>query len=144
MEAVDLKTLVSEVMTKKVYSLAPNDLMGKVKTLFDQHRIHHIPIVDEEQRVVGMVSTQDYHKILHAFTVFSTQASQAFNRSIQGALLVKDIMVKNVVTIREDEPIQVAAKCFLENKFHALPVVDAAGKLCGILTSHDLLALAFS
>lgn len=55
-------------------------------------------------------------------------------------LTAKDIMTTNVVSIEEDADIAQAAKLLLEKGFNGVPVVDAAGKLTGLLCQADLVA----
>src|SRR5208283_1223633 len=52
---------------------------------------------------------------------------------------VKDVMTRNVIAIRADEPVLKAARLMLQNRISGLPVVDASGKLAGIVTEGDFL-----
>ena len=52
---------------------------------------------------------------------------------------VSDFMTREVVTVRPDTPVLVAARLMLERKISGLPVVDDAGCVVGIVTEHDLL-----
>ena len=55
-------------------------------------------------------------------------------------LTVKDIMSKNIVSVKPDTEIIEAAKILLENRFNGLPVVDDSGKVVGIICQSDLVA----
>ena len=52
---------------------------------------------------------------------------------------VADFMTREVVTVRPDTPVLIAARQMLERKISGLPVVDDAGCVVGIVTEHDLL-----
>ena len=52
---------------------------------------------------------------------------------------VSDFMTREVVTVRPDTPVLIAARQMLERKISGLPVVDAAGCVVGIVSEHDLL-----
>ena len=53
---------------------------------------------------------------------------------------VRDVMTPNVISIAEDDTIVKAARIMLQNRISGLPVVDAAGKLVGVVTEGDFLA----
>ncbi len=139
---MDKSTPVSEIMTVHVLTVSPNDSMEKVQDIFEQHAIHHIPVV-EQKKIAGIISQGDYLKIQHSFTIFNTQDSEAYNEIVMRSLLVKDVMTKQVATLFPDDTVEIAAGYFRENLFHALPVVDRDSNLLGILTTYDLLNFAF-
>ncbi len=140
---IDRTTTVSEIMTTDVIFLRPGDTMEKVADIFRMNNIHHIPIIDENGKVVGIVSQSDYHKILHGFTLFKTEKSEEYNKAILRSLLVKEVMTKQVAKLNPDDKLTVAAGYFRENLFHAIPVVDRKGSLVGIISTYDMLNYAF-
>lgn len=134
---------VSQIMTTEVIFLEPNDTMDKTQQIFQAHNIHHIPVIDEG-KVVGIISKSDYLKLLHGFTLFKTHKSESYNEAIMRSLLVKEVMTRQVATIKPEDTVELAAGFFRENLFHALPVVDDSGNLLGIVTTYDLLNYAFA
>jgi CBS domain-containing protein len=140
---IDRTTTVSEIMTTDVIFLRPGDTMEKVADIFRMNNIHHIPIIDDNGKVVGIVSQSDYHKILHGFTLFKTEKSEEYNKAILRSLLVKEVMTKQVAKLNPEDKLTVAAGFFRENLFHAIPVVDRQGSLVGILSTFDMLNYAF-
>ena len=46
---------IGSIMTTQVIYISPTETMDKVRAIFEEHNIHHIPVVDE-QKVVGMIS----------------------------------------------------------------------------------------
>jgi acetoin utilization protein AcuB len=99
--------------------------------------------VDSANKVIGIISKTDFHKLEHGFTLFRSKESQAYNDAIMRSLLANDVMTKQVVTLLPEESIMVAVDIFKENLFHAIPVVDKHHKLLGILTTYDLLTYAY-
>lgn len=128
---------VSNIMTKKVITLSPNDNLLNVEHIFNQHKIHHIPVV-EEGKLVGMVSKEDYNKSVPFFNVDSHQLQNYLEK-----VLVKEVMIKRVATVSPSERVDVAALIFHENRFHALPVVDEKKAVVGIVTTFDLIEYAY-
>lgn len=134
---------IRDLMTNPVITLHPSDKMEKAAEIFENKPFHHIPVVDDERKVVGIISRHDYYKILNAFTVFSTENSIKSNETILKALLTRDVMTQQIATINVNDPINKAVGIFQENRFHALPVVDDQKQLQGIITTYDLLSYAF-
>ncbi|MEY3053351.1 MAG: hypothetical protein RLY31_3136 [Bacteroidota bacterium] len=140
---IDRSLKVSQLMTTDVLFVRPDDIMEEVDKIFRRNNIHHIPVVDSNQQVVGMISRSDYYKILHGFTLFRTEKSESYNQAILRSLLAKEVMVRHVAKLNPEDTVTVAAGFFRENLFHAIPVVDNIGKLVGIITTFDLLNFAF-
>lgn len=134
---------VKDLMTTSVVTVHPSDKMETVAEIFENRDFHHIPVVDDDRQIVGMISRHDYYKVLNAFTIFSTANSRAANETTLRALLTRDVMTKQLATIHEYDSIEKAVGMFQENLFHALPVVNDDRRLVGILTTYDLLAYAF-
>lgn len=128
---------VSEIMTKTVITVSPNDTLLNVEHIFEKHKIHHIPVI-EEGKVVGLVSKADYNKSVPFFHVDDEQL-QTYLEQVP----VKDVMIKKIATINANERLDVAALIFNENYFHALPVVNEKKELLGIITTFDLLKEAY-
>ena len=58
-------------------------------------------------------------------------------------ILVRDVMTRHLATLNPDEKVGAAAEIFLENRFHAVPVVNEDFDLVGLITSFDILRYAF-
>ena len=134
---------IENVMTTEVISLAPDDVMEKVRDIFDHYSIHHIPVVDSRRKVVGIVSREDLFKVLHGFSLFKAQQSETYNNAILRSLLVGEVMTGQVARLSPKDSLQTAADYFRENLFHAIPIVDENDRLVGILTTYDLINYAF-
>ena len=134
---------IRDLMTSPVVTLHPSNKMEKAAEIFENQNFHHIPVVDDDRRVVGIISRHDYYKVLNAFTVFSTENSRRANETTLKALLARDVMTKQLATIHINDPVEKAVDMFKENMFHALPVVNDEKKLEGIITTFDLLSYAF-
>ena len=67
----------------------------------------------------------------------------SIEKSLDGSTLVRDIMSKKVVKINPDDKVGTAAELFLDNRFHALPVVTDDNYLVGLVTTFDVLRYEF-
>jgi acetoin utilization protein AcuB len=134
---------VRQIMSDKVLTVGPDTVMTEVVRLFKSNTVHHIPVV-ENGRVLGMISSGDFHRLEHHFTLFKTHRSDEMNEAIFSSLLAKEVMQTPVATVRASDTVQFAADIFKENLFHALPVLDDHKKLVGILTPYDLMVYAYT
>ncbi len=121
---------VSTIMTKELLTIAPDETMDKVLKIFKENRIHHLPVVKDD-KIVGLITTSDLLWLNRSFDHYDE-------------LLVSDVMSKNLARLDADAKIGTAAQIFLKNWFHALPVVDHAGNLVGMVTSFDVLRYSYT
>lgn len=137
------KAPVSQAMTSEVKCVHPDTTMDKVAEIFETHNFHHVPVTDADGKVLGIISSTDWHRLEDHFTLFKTQESTTLNKKIMRTLLAKEVMTKQLASVRADDSLEYAVDIFRENLFHALPVVNNEKKLIGILTPFDLMVWAF-
>ncbi|TXB62406.1 CBS domain-containing protein [Phaeodactylibacter luteus] len=127
---------VKSIMTTNLLTVTTGDKLTAVKEIFDNHRVHHIPVVRYKE-LVGIISKTDF---LHFLRGFNRNAEDEFvNEARMRAYKVEDIMTKGIAKLAPEDRINVALEIFLENRFHAIPVVNAAGELEGLLTTFDII-----
>jgi len=119
---------VETIMIKNLITLGPESTVAHAVEIFKSKRIHHIPVVDEG-RLVGLITT---HDLWNKFV-----APDAF-----GTTVIKDIMSKKLVKLEPEDKVGTAAELFLDNRFHALPVVKD-DMLVGMVTTFDVLRYEF-
>lgn len=134
---------VSEIMTKKLIAVLPTDPLQMVNDIFQNHNIHHIPVV-RHLDLIGIISKTDFLKAIHGAKLESEESAVEYNRQIFSKYKAEDIMTRNVVIINPNDKIGVAAEIFLENYFHAIPIVNDERELVGIVSSYDIVKLFFS
>lgn len=126
---------VSTIMTTKLMAVNPEDSLTQVQEIFDNHNIHHIPVV-RHKTILGIISKSDFLHVLHGFT--KNQNDQILEDTRISNWKAKDIMTEKLVKIDSSEPIRTAIDLFKINWFHAIPVVDD-GELVGMITTHDII-----
>ncbi|MEV4143787.1 CBS domain-containing protein [Amycolatopsis sp. NPDC049691] len=128
---------VGSVMTTEVATVGPDTPFKAVAVLLASWNISGAPVVDEDGRVLGVVSQGDLleHEAPHG--PLKPGSRQAKRKA--GAAFVADLMTKPAVTVRSADDVTVAAKLLEEHHFHRLPVVDDLGKLVGVVSRSDLL-----
>jgi acetoin utilization protein AcuB len=137
-----LHVQVGEIMSKDVYFVTPDTTIDKVMEVFDSHDFNHLPVIENDQ-LVGILSKSDMLLLSCAFPLDDPEKRRARDRELFSRMLAGEIMTRQVVRLRPDMLVSVAAGIFLENMFRAMPVVDQQGKLVGILSWIDLLRLAY-
>jgi len=135
---------VKQLMTTDLTTLGPNDNLNKVDQVFSTHKFHHIPIVNKEGQILGIISRTDFYKLEDSFTIFNTAEARNSNASLFQSLFTREIMTKQLVTLKSEDTTIMAMGMFKENLFHALPIVDDTNKLLGLLTTFDLLTYAYN
>lgn len=138
----DRSAPISDIMTTKVKSIGPNTTMDTVNEIFSTSHFHHLPVVEEEC-VVGIISSKELYLLKDHFTLFKNRDAETTNNLILRSLLAKEVMTKNIVTVKATDTVDYAVDIFRENLFHALPVVDEEKKLVGIVTPYDIMTWAF-
>lgn len=133
---------VSEIMTKKLIIALPTDSLEVINDIFGQHNIHHIPVV-RHLDLVGIISKTDFYKATHESKIEGEESAQTFNKNLFSNFKAEDLMTKHVVKIGPNDKIGTAAEIFLENYFHAIPVINDDNQLVGIVSSYDIIKMFF-
>jgi len=124
---------VRDVMTRDPKTLGRNDQLSLADDLMQQERIRHLPVLDEDGELVGIVSQRDMFRGALARALGYGETAQ---RRMLGMLVVKEVMSTQLVTVGPEAPIADAARTMVDRKIGCLPVVEG-GKLVGILTESD-------
>lgn len=130
--------LVSDLMTTDVTTVGRNQNLKSADDIMRLGRIRHLPVVDEEGALAGIVTQRDlfYSGLLRALGY----GSFARDKALDG-LLVKEAMHTEVLTATPQTPLSQAAEQMLASKVGCLVVVSDR-KIVGILTEADFVKLA--
>lgn len=129
---------VEELMTSKVFTVDPNDLIDRVFFLIHYEKVRHIPVI-EKGKVIGMVSDRDLYKALGPKSNSRGIIESANDTQLHVvSKKVRNIMRRGIITVKPDQYASEAASLMAEHKIGALPVINN-GKLVGILSATDIL-----
>ena len=125
-------------MTQEVVTLGRNESLRSLDDVMRLGRIRHLPIVDDDGLLAGIVSQRDlFHSgLLRALGYGSHAQGKALD-----ALVAKEAMKTDVVTTTPETPLKDAARLMLDRKIGCLVVLDGS-KIAGILTESDFVKLA--
>lgn len=126
---------VADCMTRGPATIRADALARGAAEMMRTRRIRHLPVVDGDRGLVGIVTDRDLRHVIFDPVV---QARAGHLADVLGAITVSDIMTRAVVTARPEMPLQEAARLMHERKVGALPVV-VHGRIAGILSETDVL-----
>ena len=122
--------LVKDSMTREVVVLSPETTAAEALAICRERRVRHLPVL-EEGRLVGIISDRDLRSAAPAL-------GDPGRVEALGKLRVSEVMSRDVVSARPDDPIEEAANEMRERRIGCLPVVENDA-LVGIITSSDVM-----
>jgi acetoin utilization protein AcuB len=126
---------VADCMTRGVTTVRADALARGAAEMMRTRRIRHVPVVNGERGLVGIVTDRDLRQVLFD-PVVQARAGRLADRLKR--MRVGDVMTRAVVTARPEMPLREAARLMHEGKIGALPVVER-GRVVGILSEVDVL-----
>lgn len=127
--------LVRDFMPKQLFTISPDSTVEEALPIMEENDIRHLPVVDSDEKLVGLVSKGD---LLRAIPQGLPFGDELYLRLFEfQKKKIEEVMTADVATVREDAYIEKAASITYENKLSALPVMKDE-KVVGILTEIDL------
>jgi acetoin utilization protein AcuB len=123
---------ISDVMTRSVITAPPGMALALAQRLMDDHRLRHLPVVQEGQ-LVGLVSDRDLRQALPSPTTPLTPAERTYK---MGTLAIATCMTREVVTVSPEADLVQGMRQLLAGPYGCVPVL-AGGQLSGIVTAID-------
>ena len=124
------------IMSTDLVTIAPTENLAKARELMHESRIHHLPVVEDDQ-LVGLVTLTN---VLAATDSFLRDDE---NRIHAKEIVIRDIMVTDVATVDEHASLRQAALFLEKHRIGCLPVMSD-GELKGIITDTDFVAVAIN
>jgi len=119
-------TSVADIMTTELTTLSPHHTFGEAVQLMANSSFRHFLVINADRTLAGVFSDRDVLRALGRTPNWQ-------------ATTVSGVMTRSVVTVNPKTLLSVAATLMLTRHINCLPVVKSNGKVCGILTSTDLL-----
>ena len=126
--------LVKSRMSVPPLTIDPEEPLSAAHAYMQKQNVRHLPVVKSDWKMVGLITEDD---LLKAEPSCATPLSVWEIHYLLMQVKVKAVMVKDVITITEDTPIEEAAHIMLDKKFGSLPVMRD-DKLVGIITESDI------
>lgn len=113
--------LIRDIESKPAIITQPTEEISDVAKKLVQNNVNHLPVVDNEGKLMGIVTSWDIA-----------------NAIAKGKVKLKDVMTKKVVIAREDEPVDVIARRIDKYEISGLPIIDKENKVKGMITAEDI------
>lgn len=133
--------LVGDWMSPEVLAVEAETSMMKAGKLMKEKGIRRLPVVDKNNKLIGIVSDRD---IKEASPSKATTLDVHELYYLLSEVKVKDIMTPSPLKIRRDETVEKAAVIMREKKVGGLPVVDEEDRVVGMLTETDVFKVLIS
>lgn len=131
---------ISSYMNHDPVVIHPNTLIADARNIILSNKFRHLPVVDEEMKLVGMVTDRDIRSAFPSSVAsVMSEAERKHETERISKIPVKNIMSVKLATLRPESTLDDALLLLESQRVGALPVVDEAGKLMGIFSIRDLL-----
>ncbi len=141
---------VRDFMIYKVYTATPSTTVKELIDILESNRIGGVPVVDDKDHLVGMISDGDIvrflspqeEKIYLAYYMTYLEEGQKIEDVLREKMNtpIAEIMVKkNIKTLAPDDDFESALRLIAKHHFKKLPVVNGAGRVIGVVSRGDMI-----
>ncbi|WNC71952.1 CBS domain-containing protein [Thalassotalea psychrophila] len=133
-------TSITKIMTTEVLTLTPQHSLSDARLMMMENRIRHIPIVNENKELMGLISQRD---VLAAEESSLYGIKKDLRLEREQSIKIADFYHNNLVTIPPQASVHQAALYLQKHKIGCLPVVED-NKLKGLVTDSDFVNVAIN
>ncbi len=128
---------ISRSMTRKVITIDKDAELLQAKKIMEDHKLRHLPVVDGDNRLIGIVTDRDIRSAMPSIALKSSEDEAAEQKV--SVIRIEDIMTKDPVTVTPTYTLQDALLLIQKTRVGAFPVVNDQGVLKGIISIRDLI-----
>lgn len=121
---------VRTIMSTDMITVSPEQTVGDVLQIMERKRLQQLPVVDGENKLVGLITTYDLWQNCRT----RPDCEDSF---------VGDVMTTNVVRLAPKDKVGTASELFMDRRFKTLPVVNLRNELKGVVTAFDVIRYSF-
>jgi acetoin utilization protein AcuB len=132
---------IEEIMSDNVTCINLDERLSMVRELFIKHKFHHLMVIDNDNKLMAVISERDYLKATNSNLELPTANEKDL------AMLnkrVHQIVSKKLVTIKEFSSFSEAIRIFHDTGVSCLPVINNDNKPIGVLTWRDIVGWLYS
>lgn len=139
----------SDIMSRDLITVTPDTAVGSAWQLLRKHKISMLPVTDNQQQLLGVISTADFLKNLqvpHYWGLLRhlNQLLLKKRHSKQYKRNVAEIMVTKLIVARDTDHIAALVPILSDQGLHHIPVLNDEQQLVGVITQSDLIAALFN
>lgn len=134
---------VIDLMTTDVVTIHPDQTIKDAARMMVNERVSGLPVVDDSGKLIGIVTEADFlEREVDKEGPSGGLLGAVFGPSERhpDAVTVREVMSANVITVASDATLAEAARVMAGNSVKRLPIVDADGKVLGVLSRADIVA----
>lgn len=128
---------VDRSMTRDVITLAEDATVLDAKQTLEKHHIHHLPVVDDARRLLGVVTDRDVRSALPSDVISDEETARERERVL--SLKVTEIMTRNAVAVSPSHTLEDVLLLMERMPVGAFPVVNEDRVIVGIISTRDLI-----
>ena len=128
---------LNTIMSTDLITLQPTATLAEARTVMQSNRIHHLPIVSDDDELVGLIT------LTNVLAATDSILRDPDSRIHAADVRAQDVMVTEIATIDEHASLRQAALFLEKHNIGCLPIVTD-GKLRGIITDTDFVAVAIN
>lgn len=128
---------IDSIMSTNLITIAPTSSLAEARSLMQEHRIHHLPVTDSDNILIGLMTLTDL------LSATDSRLRNDDSRIHAADVCIREVMATDIATVDHRATPRQAALFLEKHKIGCLPVVND-GKLCGIITDTDFLAIAIN
>ena len=126
--------IISRIMKRNPIFIHPDVSLSEARSVMDREKIGHLPVLNKNNQLKGLITKVD---LVKAGPSPATSLDMYEISYLLSKLNVEKVMIKDVITVQEDEVIEEAARIMADNGIGCLPVMRGA-LLVGIVTDSDI------
>jgi acetoin utilization protein AcuB len=128
--------IAADLMTENPRTIRSSDSVGEALEALQSMQIRHLPVVDAEGNLVGMLSDRDLGPLMRTYAEVSQAEPSVVPFSLRR---VAELMSSDVVSVEMDADLREVIDTLLEERVGAVPVLDGDGDIAGIISYVDIL-----
>ncbi len=135
-----------DIMARSVISVRPDTPLPEVAELMGEHGISGVPVLDGEDKVIGVISEKDFLRRMGAESPKNFMSVVANCLRAKGCIVLpirarraEDIMTSPAVTLSETASLKEIKKVLLEKGINRVPIAGEGGRIVGIVTRNDII-----
>ncbi len=128
---------IDAIMTTDLITVPPSASLAEARGLMHDHRVHHLPVVDEKEGLVGLLTLTD------VLAASDSRLREKDSRLRAKDICIGEVMTADVATVDVEASLRQAALFLEKHKIGCLPVMSG-DKLTGIITDTDFVGVAIN
>ncbi|MFC1754894.1 HPP family protein [Thermoproteota archaeon] len=124
-------------MTKKPFTINIDDPFSKVWDELRLHKIRHLPVIDKQRKVCGIITQRDLYRTISPRKTMD--GNFIYNKAELDSYILKHVMRKKIITLTPQDTLGKAIGIMVRTRYGCIPVVQDGNYICGVVTQIDVL-----